>query len=106
MFSGSVSFTKFFELKFWNIQSIFRPKISSDLTDLITKMLNKDPAKRLTLPDIRVHPWVTKLGKMPLAPEKDNCQLLITITEEDIQNSVRIIPRLGNLKWLLLDFLR
>jgi len=32
---------------------------------------------------------------MPL--EEENCQQLITITEEDIQNSVRVIPRLDTL---------
>lgn len=35
------------------------PAISDDLRDLISKMLVKDPAQRITLPQIKVRPWLT-----------------------------------------------
>lgn len=78
----------------------FSPKISPELHNLITNMLSKDPALRLTLPEVRVHPWVTKSGQAPLPKEEENCKCLITITDEDILNSVRVIPRLGKSKVL------
>jgi len=72
------------------------PEISEDLKDLIEKLLNKDPNQRVTLPDIKLHPWVTRHGTSPLATERENCQL-VTVTEEDIMNSVKVVPRLDTL---------
>ena len=37
-----------------------KEKISPLLFDLLTKMLIKDPLKRITISEIKVHPWVTK----------------------------------------------
>ncbi|KAI1412912.1 Pkinase-domain-containing protein [Hypoxylon sp. FL1857] len=41
--------------------------------DLITKILDKNPETRLTLREIRNHPWVTKGGTDPLLSEEENC---------------------------------
>lgn len=35
-------------------------------------------------------------GKLPMPSESENCQL-ITVTDEEIQNSLRVIPRLDTL---------
>ncbi|KAI0115913.1 kinase-like domain-containing protein [Nemania sp. FL0031] len=40
--------------------------------DLITRILDKDNSTRITLPDIRNHPWVTKNGDDPLLSEEEN----------------------------------
>lgn len=41
--------------------------ISPLLAELMHRMLAKDPAQRLTLPQIMSHPWVTHGGRAPLA---------------------------------------
>lgn len=40
--------------------------------------------------------WVTKGGLFPMPSEEENCHL-VTVTEEEIENSVRVIPRLDTL---------
>ncbi|XP_046979448.1 calcium/calmodulin-dependent protein kinase kinase 1 isoform X1 [Schistocerca americana] len=73
-----------------------RPAISPDLADLIRRMLHKDPEQRITLPQIKEHPWVTAHGKSPLPTEEENCQL-VEVTEEDVLRVVQSIPRLDTL---------
>uniref|UniRef100_A0A672L4H8 Calcium/calmodulin-dependent protein kinase kinase 2-like n=1 Tax=Sinocyclocheilus grahami TaxID=75366 RepID=A0A672L4H8_SINGR len=69
--------------------------ISDDLKDLLFKMLDKNPETRITVPQIKVHPWVTRHGAEPLPPEDDNCCSLIEVTEEEVENSVKHIPSLA-----------
>uniref|UniRef100_A0A1A7YPC9 calcium/calmodulin-dependent protein kinase n=1 Tax=Iconisemion striatum TaxID=60296 RepID=A0A1A7YPC9_9TELE len=69
--------------------------ISGDLKDLLLKMLDKSPETRISVPQIKVHPWVTKQGAEPLPPEDDNCSKLIEVTEEEVENSVKHIPSLA-----------
>ncbi|XP_063598075.1 calcium/calmodulin-dependent protein kinase kinase 1-like isoform X1 [Penaeus indicus] len=72
------------------------PFVSDDLKDLISLMLEKDPAKRITLPDIKQHPWVTAGNQYPLPTEEENC-VLIEVTDEEVQTCVRSIPKLETL---------
>uniref|UniRef100_A0A673BGX8 calcium/calmodulin-dependent protein kinase n=1 Tax=Sphaeramia orbicularis TaxID=375764 RepID=A0A673BGX8_9TELE len=69
--------------------------ISDDLKDLLLKMLDKNPETRISIPQIKVHPWVTRHGAEPLPPEDDNCCMLIEVTEEEVENSVKHIPSLA-----------
>lgn len=98
------------------------PAISDDLRDLISKMLVKDPAQRITLPQIKVrlwlssdlilnnlteafkcllilllflqdHRWVTVSGKYPLPSEEDNCRL-IELETEDLNTVCRSVPKM------------
>ncbi|XP_069134610.1 calcium/calmodulin-dependent protein kinase kinase 1-like isoform X2 [Argopecten irradians] len=69
------------------------PIISESMKDLILKMLDKDPENRILLSDIKVHPWVTKEGEFPLPTEEENC-ILVTVTEEDINNVVKHVPKI------------
>uniref|UniRef100_A0A4W4GNE9 calcium/calmodulin-dependent protein kinase n=1 Tax=Electrophorus electricus TaxID=8005 RepID=A0A4W4GNE9_ELEEL len=69
--------------------------VSDDLKDLLFKMLNKNPETRITVPQIKVHPWVTRHGAEPLPPEDDNCCSLIEVTQEEVENSVKHIPSLA-----------
>ncbi|XP_042297511.1 calcium/calmodulin-dependent protein kinase kinase 2 isoform X6 [Sceloporus undulatus] len=71
-----------------------QPDISDELKDLITKMLDKSPESRITVPEIKVHPWVTKNGVEPLPTEDENCTL-VEVTEEEVENSVKHIPSLA-----------
>ncbi|KAI9197187.1 kinase-like domain-containing protein [Polychytrium aggregatum] len=60
---------------------------SKDLQDLLTQMLQKDPGARITLKEIRDHPWVTKSGDLPMMTTEENCQF-DPVTEEEIENAV------------------
>ncbi|XP_031625646.1 calcium/calmodulin-dependent protein kinase kinase 1 isoform X2 [Contarinia nasturtii] len=70
--------------------------ISAELRDLITKMLEKDPSKRITLPQIKEHPWVTCNDAHPLPSEDDNCRL-VEVNDMDINTVVKSIPKLDTL---------
>ncbi|XP_067339926.1 calcium/calmodulin-dependent protein kinase kinase 2 isoform X1 [Channa argus] len=69
--------------------------ISDDLKDLLLKMLDKNPETRISVPQIKVQTWVTRHGAEPLPPEDDNCCMLIEVTEEEVENSVKHIPSLA-----------
>lgn len=43
------------------------------LVDLMGKILEKDPAKRITMAELREHPWVTLNGGDPLLGKEENC---------------------------------
>ncbi|XP_067395717.1 calcium/calmodulin-dependent protein kinase kinase 2 isoform X3 [Emydura macquarii macquarii] len=71
-----------------------QPDITEDLKDLIMRMLDKNPESRISVPEIKLHPWVTKNGAEPLPTEDENCTL-IEVTEEEVENSVKHIPSLA-----------
>uniref|UniRef100_A0A182PCQ9 calcium/calmodulin-dependent protein kinase n=1 Tax=Anopheles epiroticus TaxID=199890 RepID=A0A182PCQ9_9DIPT len=70
--------------------------ISEELRDLICRMLNKDPLQRITLPQIKEHPWLTKHGTVRLPTEEENCRL-VQINDEDMCSVVKSIPKLDTL---------
>ncbi|XP_036785171.2 calcium/calmodulin-dependent protein kinase kinase 2 isoform X5 [Manis pentadactyla] len=71
-----------------------QPDVAEDLKDLITCMLDKSPETRIVVPEIKVHPWVTRHGAEPLPSEDENCTL-VEVTEEEVENSVKHIPSLA-----------
>ncbi|XP_072909939.1 calcium/calmodulin-dependent protein kinase kinase 1 isoform X1 [Hemitrygon akajei] len=71
-----------------------RPEISEDLKDLLLQMLDKNPDTRITIPQMKVHPWVTKSGTDPLPLEEDHCSE-VEVTEEEVMNSVKLISSLS-----------
>ncbi|CAG5132294.1 unnamed protein product [Candidula unifasciata] len=73
-----------------------KPIVSDELKDLILRMLDKNPATRITLPSIKEHPWVTCQGQFTLPSEEVNCEL-ITVTEDDLENVVRHVPKIETL---------
>ncbi|XP_055370245.1 calcium/calmodulin-dependent protein kinase kinase 1b isoform X2 [Betta splendens] len=70
------------------------PVVSSDLKKLIEQMLEKSPDARITIPEIKLHPWVTENGTCPLPLEEEHCTA-VEVTEEEVQNSVKLIPSLS-----------
>ncbi|EFR00872.1 CAMKK/META protein kinase [Nannizzia gypsea CBS 118893] len=57
--------------------------------DLMKQILEKDPAKRITMPQLRVHPWVTKGGIDPLLSEEENTATLVgPPTEEEMDSAI------------------
>uniref|UniRef100_A0A8C6RFJ5 calcium/calmodulin-dependent protein kinase n=1 Tax=Nannospalax galili TaxID=1026970 RepID=A0A8C6RFJ5_NANGA len=67
------------------------PEVSEELKDLILKMLDKNPETRIGVPDIKLHPWVTKHGEESLPSEEEHCSM-VEVTEEEVKNSVKLIP--------------
>ncbi|KAI1107983.1 kinase-like domain-containing protein [Nemania sp. NC0429] len=53
-----------------------------DFVDLITRILDKHSSTRITLPEIRNHPWVTKNGDDPLLSEEENCSNMVETPNE------------------------
>ncbi|CAD8204273.1 unnamed protein product [Paramecium pentaurelia] len=60
-------------------------KETSDLTDLLKRMLDKNPNNRITTQQVLEHPWVTKYGRFPL---KNEYQGNFNVTENDIHNAI------------------
>ncbi|MCJ1285131.1 hypothetical protein MMC26_004469 [Xylographa opegraphella] len=69
-----------------------------DFKDLIHKVLEKDPSKRIQMPELRNHPWVTRRGTDPLLSAEDNTAHLVEPPSEEEMN--RAIT--GNLSNLIL----
>ncbi|KAF4464293.1 CAMKK CAMKK-META kinase [Fusarium albosuccineum] len=57
------------------------PQLPSDenpgFVDLMHKILDKDPEKRITMEQLREHPWVTHQGTDPLLSAEENCANMI-----------------------------
>ncbi|KAI9837525.1 MAG: hypothetical protein M1819_007176 [Sarea resinae] len=67
------------------------------LKDLLSRLLEKDPAKRITMPELREHPWVTKGGTDPLlSAEENTADLVEPPTEEEMNSAIT-----GNMSKLL-----
>ncbi|KAI8324672.1 kinase-like protein, partial [Martensiomyces pterosporus] len=63
-----------------------------DLNDLISCMLERNPDKRITIADIRMHPWVTQNSTYQLPDKETNCQnVVLRITQEDLDNVIQPI---------------
>ena len=59
-------------------------------------MLLKDPSERIKLEEIKVDPWVTGYGLYPMMRRESNCGL-IEVTDDEVENSVKSIPKLDTL---------
>lgn len=59
------------------------PDSDSMFADLISRLLEKDPEKRITMQELREHPWVTKNGEDPLLSEEENCAAMVSQPTDD-----------------------
>ncbi|KAI2886606.1 hypothetical protein CBS76997_7397 [Aspergillus niger] len=55
--------------------------------DLMFRILEKDPAKRIPMEELREHPWVTKNGLDPLLSESENTAEIVGLPTEEEMNS-------------------
>ncbi|KAJ3162447.1 Calcium/calmodulin-dependent protein kinase kinase 1 [Geranomyces michiganensis] len=60
--------------------------LSPELQDLLSQMLKKDPDERITLQDVKKHPWITNNGTMPMMPTEENC-VFEEVTPEEVENA-------------------
>lgn len=55
--------------------------------NLMLRLLEKDPAKRIPMEELREHPWVTKNGLDPLLPASENCSEMISPPTDSEMNA-------------------
>jgi [calcium/calmodulin-dependent protein kinase] kinase len=63
-------------------------EVSQDLRDLFERLLEKDPKKRIKIPELKMHPWLTMNGQDPLPSTEVNCTA-VEVTDEDVANATR-----------------
>ncbi|KAK0843807.1 hypothetical protein LTR03_008466 [Friedmanniomyces endolithicus] len=66
--------------------------------DMMRRLLEKDPERRMTMAELREHPWVTESGTDPLLPASENCAELVNPpTEGEVANAIT-----GNMAHLMI----
>ncbi|KAE8144200.1 kinase-like domain-containing protein, partial [Aspergillus avenaceus] len=56
---------------------------------LMSQILEKDPTKRISMAELRDHPWVTRDGLDPLLPESENtAEIIEPPTEEEMDSAI------------------
>uniref|UniRef100_A0A1I8ITF9 calcium/calmodulin-dependent protein kinase n=1 Tax=Macrostomum lignano TaxID=282301 RepID=A0A1I8ITF9_9PLAT len=71
--------------------------ISAEAVHLMRRAMDKDPETRITLPEIKSHPWVTEFGWRGLPMERDNCAVRVCVTQEEVDACVRQVAKLETL---------
>ncbi|KAF3193510.1 hypothetical protein TWF225_010248 [Orbilia oligospora] len=60
-----------------------------ELLDLFHKILERDPTKRITMDELRVHPWITNNGKDTLLSKEENVSDIVEPpTDDEIRNAI------------------
>ncbi|KAJ4302979.1 hypothetical protein N0V90_001870 [Kalmusia sp. IMI 367209] len=59
-----------------------------NLKDLLSNLLEKDPRKRITMEQIREHPWVTMNGTDALLPKGENVAAIVEPTDEEVDAAI------------------
>ncbi|KAK5820786.1 kinase-like domain-containing protein [Linnemannia elongata] len=56
----------------------------------ITRLLEKDPSKRITIDELRNDPWLTDDGRRPLISKDENTQnAVLEVTDDDLRGAVQ-----------------
>ncbi|KAF9202662.1 hypothetical protein BGZ49_007193 [Haplosporangium sp. Z 27] len=76
-----------------------RDYVDPSLKDLLSRLLEKDVHKRITLKDIKEHPWVTEDLQDPIRwrieTDPSNYQR-VHVTEEEVKGAVTIMDKIKN----------
>ncbi|EWC45884.1 hypothetical protein DRE_04891 [Drechslerella stenobrocha 248] len=75
--------------------------VSEDLKDLLQRLLTKDPAQRITLPEVKRHPWVLQGLEDPVRwmEESDPRRARpVEISREDVDHAVVPVTVLGRVR--------
>ncbi|PGH18226.1 CAMKK/CAMKK-META protein kinase [Helicocarpus griseus UAMH5409] len=66
-----------------------------DFKHLMSRILEKDPTKRIKMPELREHPWVTRRGAdLLLSAEENTANIVGDPTEEEVNSA--ITKKIGN----------
>lgn len=63
--------------------------LPEDLKDLLIRLLDKDQKKRITITEIREHPWIFKRTITQLPTKEENCQVEISVSDEDMEQAFK-----------------
>jgi len=63
---------------------VFPTKVDPQLEDLFHRILERDTNKRITLKELKIHPWVTENGKINLSIRND-AHSLVTVDAHDVR---------------------
>ncbi|XPS76346.1 Non-specific serine/threonine protein kinase [Ascochyta lentis] len=67
----------------------FDSPCNDELKDLLLRLLEKDPKKRINIDQLRKHPWVTRQGADPLLPKSENVAIIIEPpTDEEVNAAI------------------
>ncbi|KAF9195222.1 hypothetical protein BGZ49_003059 [Haplosporangium sp. Z 27] len=59
---------------------------------VMQRLLDKDPATRITLDELRIDPWVTDDGKKPLKGKDENTEnAVVELTPDDLQHAIQSV---------------
>ncbi|KAG0029318.1 hypothetical protein BGZ81_003899 [Podila clonocystis] len=76
-----------------------RELVDKELQNLISRLLEKDMFKRITLEEVKEHPWVTRdiedLTKWRIETDPANYQQ-VHVTEEEVNGAVTIMDKIKN----------
>ncbi|KAJ8325181.1 hypothetical protein BDV3_007258 [Batrachochytrium dendrobatidis] len=65
------------------------------LLDILKRQLDKNPLTRITMDELRVHPWLSNHGKQPLITKEKNCaELVLAVTQTEVDAAVKPIHSL------------
>ncbi|KLU89049.1 CAMKK/META protein kinase [Magnaporthiopsis poae ATCC 64411] len=67
-----------------------------DFADLMGRIMDKDPVRRITMAELREHPWVTKKGCDPLLSAEENCAVIVE-PPNDLEVSHAFTRRMSHL---------
>ncbi|KAI8389392.1 kinase-like domain-containing protein [Blakeslea trispora] len=65
--------------------------IDDQLLDLFERILDRNPETRITMKELREHPWITNNGTETMLSEEDNCDIVSEVTEEEMNNAIKSI---------------
>ena len=74
--------------KILNDKISINDKLSPELTNLLTRMLDRNPKERITISKIKVHSWTTSNNREPMMSTEDNC-MDEEVTELDVENGLQ-----------------
>ncbi|KAI9807268.1 MAG: hypothetical protein M1833_000011 [Piccolia ochrophora] len=67
----------------------FDPDTETSFVEMMRRILDKDPAKRISMEDLREHPWVTQDGQEPMISVEENiAEPVEPPTEEEMDSAI------------------
>ncbi|CEP07308.1 hypothetical protein [Parasitella parasitica] len=64
---------------------------SENLLDLFHKILDRNPDTRITMKELREHPWITNDNTEAMLSAEENCDIVSEPTEEEMKNAIKSI---------------